>query len=470
VRVFRKVLVVLVVLVASFAVLQSPAADAQTSSQTAELQRWLTAKGFFRDRIDGTYGPRTAQAVMAFRKEIGVARSFSWSDSLWPRLKAYERPYTRFYEANRVEVNLSRQVMYLFRNHALEGIFPIASGNGETYLNSFGDPVQAITPTGSYRFYLHRDPAATGGWHTSYLGSLYKPWYFSGGYAIHGSTSVPAEPASHGCVRLTTWDADWLQSRLYIGMPIHIWYEPSGAGPSMMPSDTIMFQYEGGRYELWSNPTPSHTVRTFFYGDIGDVPFSGDWNGNGEATPGLYRQSTGQVYLRNSNSTGIADRTFFFGDIGDIPLSGDFNGNGFDTVSVYRPSEARIYVINRLGPNGGGLGFADYSFQFGDIGDVPFVGDFDGDGIDTIGVYRPSTGMVYLRNSNTSGPAHWTYVYGESGDWLFAGDWDGDGIATMAAFRPSDSVLYVRNRHGYGVADYAVAVPEGVLAAIPMGR
>jgi hypothetical protein len=227
----RRALVVALVLATFVAVVPATPAEAITSSQTAELQRWLIAKGFLRDKADGVYGSKTAQAVMAFRKEIGVTRSFSWSDSLWPKLKTYERPYTKFSGPDRVEVNLTRQVMYLYRGGVLRGIFPIASGNGDTYLNSYGDPVKAYTPTGNFKFYLHRDPAATGGWHTSYLGSLYKPWYFSGGYAIHGSTSVPAEPASHGCVRLTVWDADWLQSRLFLGMPIHIWYEPKGVGP-----------------------------------------------------------------------------------------------------------------------------------------------------------------------------------------------------------------------------------------------
>ena len=38
----------------------------------------------------------------------------------------------------------------------------------------------------------------------------------------------------------------------------------------------------------------------FFYGNPGDYPIYGDWNGDGVETPGLYRQSDGYVYLRNS--------------------------------------------------------------------------------------------------------------------------------------------------------------------------
>ncbi|MEZ5236648.1 MAG: L,D-transpeptidase [Acidimicrobiales bacterium] len=42
------------------------------------------------------------------------------------------------------------------------------------------------------------------------LGSLYRPLYFEAGYAIHGSPYVPDYPDSHGCVRLSDEDQDWL--------------------------------------------------------------------------------------------------------------------------------------------------------------------------------------------------------------------------------------------------------------------
>ena len=51
----------------------------------------------------------------------------------------------------------------------------------------------------------------------------------------------------------------------------------------------------------------------YFYGDPGDVVFTGDWDSDGDDTLGLYRPSTGTVYLRNTNSTGIADNTFGVG-------------------------------------------------------------------------------------------------------------------------------------------------------------
>jgi hypothetical protein len=196
----------------------------------------------------------------------------------------------------------------------------------------------------------------------------------------------------------------------------------------------------------------------FYFGNPGDVPFMGDWDGDGVASPGLYRQSDGFVYLRHSNTVGVADVTFFFGNPGDWPLVGDFDGDGLDTVSIWRASEARVYVMNELGVDGGGLGAADYSFGFGNPGDDPFVGDFDGDGVDSVGLYRRSTGFVYFRNSLTQGNADSSFFYGAPGDVILAGDWDGDGDDTVAVYRPSDGHVYVNLENAPTMADYYVYV------------
>jgi hypothetical protein len=199
-------------------------------------------------------------------------------------------------------------------------------------------------------------------------------------------------------------------------------------------------------------------VSSFFFGDPGDVPFMGDWDGDGVATPGLYRQSDGFVYVRDSNTQGVADREFFFGDPGDVPLVGDFDGDGRDSVSVWRASEARVYVINELGGDGGGLGAAEYSFGFGNPGDTPFVGDFDGDGVDSVGLYRTSTGFVYFRNGLSTGVADLEFFYGDPGDQILAGDWDGDGDDTVAVYRPSTGRLYVNLENAAGTADWTGSI------------
>jgi len=180
----------------------------------------------------------------------------------------------------------------------------------------------------------------------------------------------------------------------------------------------------------------------------------GDWDCDGTDTPGLYRQSDGFVYLRDANTQGIADLTFYFGNPGDVPIAGDFNGDRCDTVSIYRPSEARFYIINDLGADGGGLGAADYSFPFGDVGDKPVVGDWDREGMDEIGLHRESTGFFYYRNSLTTGIADGQFYFGDPGDRFVAGDWYGiDRRQTPGLNRPSDLTFYFRNSMTQGIAD-----------------
>jgi hypothetical protein len=183
------------------------------------------------------------------------------------------------------------------------------------------------------------------------------------------------------------------------------------------------------------------------------------------ATPGLYRRADGYVYLRNSNTQGTADVRFFFGNPGDEPLPGDFDGDGCDTVSVYRPAEGQVFVMNELGSGDTGLGAADAAYYFGNPGDDPFVGDFNGDGVDTVGLHRASTGFVYFRNSHTQGVADESFFYGDPGDVIMAADWDGDGDDTVAVYRPSAGRLYVNLNNSAGSADVSLWVGS-YLAAV----
>ena len=180
----------------------------------------------------------------------------------------------------------------------------------------------------------------------------------------------------------------------------------------------------------------------------------GDWDCDGVATPGLFREQDAFVYLRNANTQGVADIRFYFGNPRDVPLAGDFNGDGCDTVSIYRPAGQRFYIINALGQDEGGLGAADYSFVFGDPGDNPIVGDWDGDGIDEIGLFRPSTGFFYYRSTLDTGVADAKFYFGDPGDRFLAGDWGVvDGVDTPAVFRPSTNTFYFRHTNTPGFAE-----------------
>jgi hypothetical protein len=225
---------------------------------------------------------------------------------------------------------------------------------------------------------------------------------------------------------------------------------PCGAGPC----DSITWVDPGGIWGLWDGLYSSSPVSRFYYGNPGDLPFMGDWDGDGIETPGLFRQSDGYVYVRHTNTQGNANITFFFGNPGDVPLVGDFDGDGRDSVSIWRIAQARVYIIDELGEDGKGLGAADYSYDLESGNLVPFVGDFDGDGVDTIGFYDPSDGFVSLRNSNSAGPPDAYFRYGNPGDQILVGDWDGDGDDTVGVYRPSSGRFYLNLENAAGASDW----------------
>ncbi len=211
-------------------------------------------------------------------------------------------------------------------------------------------------------------------------------------------------------------------------------------------------------------------VTVFTYGNPADQPFMGDWDCDGVDTAGLYRTVDGpsgpggKVYLRNSNSTGIADVEYFFGDPGDIAVPGDWDGDGCDTVGLFRPGDGplgTLFITNRLGSLGRGIGAAEISFPFGDPAFPPFAGDFDSDGTDQPG-YHTAAGRamnVFLFAGLANGTADHDFLYGNPGDRGLVGDWDGDGTDTIGVYRPGDAMFYLRNANTTGIANEVISIP-----------
>jgi hypothetical protein len=247
-------------------------------------------------------------------------------------------------------------------------------------------------------------------------------------------------------VRVMMWKSLW--SYVVAIMLVALVASPVAAGP--VDDNVGLVDPSSGE---WHMENLDGSIVSFYFGNPGDFPFMGDWDCDGVDTPGLYRQSDGYAYLRNSNTQGIANISFFFGDPGDVPVAGDFNADGCDTLSIYRPSNQTFYIINKLGTNDGGLGAAEYSFVFGNPGDKPFIGDFNGNGQDTIGLHRESTGLVYYRNTNTQGSADNQFIFGDPGDRLIAGDWNSNDIDSPGLFRPSNTTIYLRHQNTQGNAD-----------------
>lgn len=138
--------------------------------------------------------------------------------------------------------------------------------------------------------------------------------------------------------------------------------------------------------------------------------------------------------------------SFYYGVPGDVPLLGDWDCDGFDTVGMFRPSNGFAYVRNS-----NDFGVADESFFLGIAGDVPLAGDWNDDGCDTLAVFRD--GLILVRNSLTTGFADEVFYYGLASDTPIVGDWDGNGTTDIGAYRRTNGFAYLRYSRTTGAAD-----------------
>ncbi|MEO6205478.1 MAG: L,D-transpeptidase family protein [Mycobacteriales bacterium] len=185
----------------------------------AATQRQLTTLKYYVGAIDGARGPSLRSAVMAFQKVQGIGADGIVGPSTLAALAKPTSPTLRGNApANRVEIDLTKQVLYVVKGGAVSRIMPVSSGNGATYSQKSGGTAKALTPAGY--FTIQRRII---GERKADLGTLYDPQYFYRGWAIHGSNSVPARPASHGCVRVTRPDGKYLLKALTVGMSVYLY-------------------------------------------------------------------------------------------------------------------------------------------------------------------------------------------------------------------------------------------------------
>jgi hypothetical protein len=174
---------------------------------------------------------------------------------------------------------------------------------------------------------------------------------------------------------------------------------------------------------------------------------------------GIYRG--GVFYLRYTNSTGSHDLAATFGgDPSDLPIAGDWNGDGIDTIGIYR-SNAGLYLLS----DSNQFPAVNYNFTFGNPGDAPLAGRWSLTMVrDGTGVYRNSNGILYLREALSTGFSDYDMVLGNPGDRGIAGDWNGNTVDTVGIYRPSEIKFYLSNVNGNGITFADVVLDFGTSA------
>jgi hypothetical protein len=207
-----------------------------------------------------------------------------------------------------------------------------------------------------------------------------------------------------------------------------------------------------------------------------DRPVTGDWDGDGkddigifgpqwpgdpvhiENEPGLPDQDNQRVVrlkpknvplnpeeatdgerLMRLTSQGkeradLIDHVFRFGGHNDIPIAGDWNGDGIRSVGVFRDGKWHFDM-----DGDGQWSQSDKIAHFGQKGDLPVVGDFNGDGFEEIAVFRGGKWIIDINGNRQIDAGDQVIDLGQEGDLPIAGDFDGDGVDEPALYRPSDA-------------------------------
>ena len=172
---------------------------------------------------DGKYGFLTSQAVMAFQKYVGLPRTGVADEATIGALASASPAQAVTTAGEIVEVDLARQLLFIVQGGQTIAALNSSTGSRVPYRETLPDgrvaTGDAITYTG--RFKVYRE--ISDGWRISDLGRLWRPKYFDGGIAVHGSNSIPGYPASHGCVRVSIAAMDWIWAANLMPIGRSVW-------------------------------------------------------------------------------------------------------------------------------------------------------------------------------------------------------------------------------------------------------
>ena len=211
-------------------------------------------------------------------------------------------------------------------------------------------------------------------------------------------------------------------------------------------------------------------IEKFQFGMAGATPVVGDWDGSGTSKIGAFLDG---VWFLDLNGNGVWDEGDLWvklGDKGDQPVAGDWNGDGKTDIGIFGPTwigDLRAVAVEpglpdsqnppkdrpknvppdpadaavgwrTMKPGNGGRmrsDLIDHVFQYGTKGDLAVTGDWNGDGIHAIGIFRDGTWFLDLDGDGRWSKNDVAAEYGQEGDLPVVGDWTGDGISKLGIYR-----------------------------------
>jgi hypothetical protein len=237
---------------------------------------------------------------------------------------------------------------------------------------------------------------------------------------------------------------------------------PPGGPPSVPPSVTppaggLPFNFDKlGAYRpgdgSWSLDSDgifgfnAATDQTFFaFSPPGVTGVAGDWTGTGRDNIGDF---SGGVWHLDLNGNGVLDpgETFTFGQAGDKPIVGDWTGDGKSKLGIFRAAPDGItgeFILDVA--NHKAMDSSNLVFTFGLKTDRIVVGDWTGDHVAKIGVFRDATAFgapgaaVFTLDTNNNhafeAGTDAVFVFGMITDGLVVGDWNGSGTDKVGVYR-----------------------------------
>ncbi|MGC1272443.1 MAG: ELWxxDGT repeat protein [Planctomycetaceae bacterium] len=195
--------------------------------------------------------------------------------------------------------------------------------------------------------------------------------------------------------------------------------------------------------DLNSNGVYDAGDTTFRYGLAGDVPATGDWDGDGLTEVGVFRDGWWSLDRNGNRQFDSADIVAHYGNDGDVPVVGDWDGDGRDEVGVFRGG---MWYLDADGTNS--FAATDAIYSFGSPGDVPVVGDPDNAGLPMLSVFR---GGYWYADANRNGSwdgldADAMMLYGATGDQVLLGNWQSPAFEDRTG---RDQAAVLRNGNWY---------------------